>query len=233
MLFFLCSSPNNKIQDGSPVDPLFEPPADPPLLTRPLKKYFYRHFGVSDFLHQFIIVAFFANFLNIFRPRPCANKGGLLNCRSSWNLWVYLTPGFVRILWLFLRTFGKNQEEPRRSVRFWAATGFSKQLFGSSREGIKLDWTYFIQLLFLSYSCLVCEFQLKQEHNEGQQSPQRSKWPLRGAFRDQFSIPWTSQSLSGLLPLVLVPLRPCLSMFPANLPFDNTLYNHDSPRMRL
>ena len=30
MLFFLCCSPTIKFQDGSPVDPLFEPPADPP-----------------------------------------------------------------------------------------------------------------------------------------------------------------------------------------------------------
>ena len=30
MLFFLCFSPTIKFQDGSPVDPLFEPPADPP-----------------------------------------------------------------------------------------------------------------------------------------------------------------------------------------------------------
>ena len=30
MLFSLCFSPTIKFQDGSPVDPLFEPPADPP-----------------------------------------------------------------------------------------------------------------------------------------------------------------------------------------------------------
>ena len=30
MLFFLCSRPTIKFQGGSPVDPLFEPPADPP-----------------------------------------------------------------------------------------------------------------------------------------------------------------------------------------------------------
>ena len=49
MLFFLCFRPTIKFQGGSPVDPLLEPPADPPpLLTRPLKNYFYRHFGVSD-----------------------------------------------------------------------------------------------------------------------------------------------------------------------------------------
>ena len=35
MLFFLCFSPTIKFQDGSPVDPLFEPPANPrPLLSR-------------------------------------------------------------------------------------------------------------------------------------------------------------------------------------------------------
>ena len=47
MLFFLCCRPTIKFQGGSPVDPLFEHPADP-LLTRPLKNYFYRHFGVSE-----------------------------------------------------------------------------------------------------------------------------------------------------------------------------------------
>ena len=30
MLFFLCFRPTIKFQDGSPVDPLFDPPADPP-----------------------------------------------------------------------------------------------------------------------------------------------------------------------------------------------------------
>ena len=30
MLFFLCLRPTIKFQGGSPVDPLFEPPADPP-----------------------------------------------------------------------------------------------------------------------------------------------------------------------------------------------------------
>ena len=30
MLFFLCFRPTIKFQGGSPVDPLFEPPADPP-----------------------------------------------------------------------------------------------------------------------------------------------------------------------------------------------------------
>ena len=29
MLFFLCFRPTIKLQGGSPVDPLFEPPADP------------------------------------------------------------------------------------------------------------------------------------------------------------------------------------------------------------
>ena len=43
MLLFLSFGPTLEFQVGSPVDPLFEPPADP-LLTRPLKIYFYRHF---------------------------------------------------------------------------------------------------------------------------------------------------------------------------------------------
>ena len=47
MLSFLCFRPTIKFQGGSPVDPLFEPPADP-LSTRALKNYVYRHFGVSD-----------------------------------------------------------------------------------------------------------------------------------------------------------------------------------------
>ena len=47
MLFFLCLWPTIKFQDGSPVDPLFEPPCRHPF-TRPLKNYFYRHFGVSE-----------------------------------------------------------------------------------------------------------------------------------------------------------------------------------------
>ena len=47
MLFFLCFRPTIKFQDGSLVDPLFDP-LPTPLLTRPLKNYFYRHFGVSE-----------------------------------------------------------------------------------------------------------------------------------------------------------------------------------------
>ena len=39
MLFFLCFRPTIKFQDGSPVDPLLEPPADPPFdsIVRPQK----------------------------------------------------------------------------------------------------------------------------------------------------------------------------------------------------
>ena len=48
MLFFQCFRSTIKFQGGSPVGPLFDPLADPPLLTRPLKNYFHRHFGVSD-----------------------------------------------------------------------------------------------------------------------------------------------------------------------------------------
>ena len=47
MQFFLCFRPTIKFQGGSPVDPLFEP-LPTSLLTRPLKNYFYRHFGVSE-----------------------------------------------------------------------------------------------------------------------------------------------------------------------------------------
>ena len=48
MLFFLCFWPTIKFQGGPLADPLFEP-LRTPLLTRPLKNYLYRHFGVSDF----------------------------------------------------------------------------------------------------------------------------------------------------------------------------------------
>ena len=47
MLFFLYFRPTINFQGGSFVDPFLERPASP-LLTRPLKNYFYRHFGVSD-----------------------------------------------------------------------------------------------------------------------------------------------------------------------------------------
>ena len=47
VLFFLCFRPTIKFQGGSSVDPLFEPSANP-LLTRPLKNYFFRHSGGSD-----------------------------------------------------------------------------------------------------------------------------------------------------------------------------------------
>ena len=30
LLFFLCFRPTIKFQDGSPIDPVFDPPADPP-----------------------------------------------------------------------------------------------------------------------------------------------------------------------------------------------------------
>ena len=47
MLFFLCFGPTIKFQDGSPVDPLFDPPADHHFDSTS-QKLFYRHFGVSD-----------------------------------------------------------------------------------------------------------------------------------------------------------------------------------------
>ena len=43
MLFFLCFGPTIKFSGGSPVDPLFEPPADSPFDSTS-----YRHFGVSE-----------------------------------------------------------------------------------------------------------------------------------------------------------------------------------------
>ena len=39
-------------------------------------------------------------------------------------------------------SFLRTREEPRSPVRFGPRPGFSKQLSGSSREGTKLDWTY-------------------------------------------------------------------------------------------
>ena len=45
MLFFLCFGPTIKFQGGSPVDlTLFSNPLRTPLLTRPFKIYFYRHY---------------------------------------------------------------------------------------------------------------------------------------------------------------------------------------------
>ena len=38
MLFFLCFSPTIKFQAGSPVDPLFEPPAHPPFFDSTFSK---------------------------------------------------------------------------------------------------------------------------------------------------------------------------------------------------
>ena len=58
-----------------------------------------------------------------------------------------LNRGFIRILWLFL------WKEPGKSLEvrfdFGPRPGFSKQLFGSSREGTELDRTYFKQFLSL------------------------------------------------------------------------------------
>ena len=51
------------------------------------------------------------------------------------------------------RTTGKSLE-----VRFdfGPRPGFSKQLFGSSREGTEWDWTYFYIRQFLRFSVLTC-----------------------------------------------------------------------------
>ena len=48
MLFFLCFRPTIKFQGGSPVDPLFEPPAHPPFGSAS-QKLFYRHFSRKGF----------------------------------------------------------------------------------------------------------------------------------------------------------------------------------------
>ena len=47
MLFFLCFRPTRKFQGGSPLDPLFEPPADPPLDSRPRNAFRNSAFGAS------------------------------------------------------------------------------------------------------------------------------------------------------------------------------------------
>ena len=41
----------------------------------------------------------------------------------------------------------RTRKEPQVRFDFGPRPGFSKQLFGSSREGTKLDWTYFKQFL--------------------------------------------------------------------------------------
>ena len=47
MLFFLCFRPTIKFKVGRLLT-VFSNPLPTPLLTRPLKNYFYRHFGVSE-----------------------------------------------------------------------------------------------------------------------------------------------------------------------------------------
>ena len=47
MLFFLCFRPTIKFFRMGPLLTLFPNPLPTPFLTRPLKNYFYRHFGVS------------------------------------------------------------------------------------------------------------------------------------------------------------------------------------------
>ena len=51
MLFFLCFRPTVKFQDGSPVDPLSEPSANP-RFDSTSQNLFHRHFGVSDTFQQ-------------------------------------------------------------------------------------------------------------------------------------------------------------------------------------
>ena len=54
-------------------------------------------------------------------------------------------PGFVRILWLSFRKNQGNILEVR--FDFGPRPGFSKQLFGSSREGTELDRMFFKKFL--------------------------------------------------------------------------------------
>ena len=73
MLFFLCFRPTIKFQGGFPVDPLFEPLLTP-FLTRPLKNYFYRLFGVSDKFIRSRFGSFFGSFFVFFcMPVDVAN----------------------------------------------------------------------------------------------------------------------------------------------------------------
>ena len=51
MLFFLCFRPTITFQGGSRVDPLFEPPADPPFDSTS-QKLFLSSFGVSDYFRN-------------------------------------------------------------------------------------------------------------------------------------------------------------------------------------
>ena len=64
-----------------------------------------------------------------------------------------MAKGFARFVAFPLE---RPRKEPRSSVRFWAATGVCEQLFGSSREGTNLDWTYFKQFLVFSAGFLLC-----------------------------------------------------------------------------
>ena len=86
------------------------------------------------FNHVYVQQKGFFNKFSIFLKRV-----SLLNPRVRTN--------FVAFPW------ERARKEPQSSVRFWAATcmEFNKQLFGNSREGTKLDWTYFKQFLFMTF----------------------------------------------------------------------------------
>ena len=89
VLFFLCFlRPTIKFLGGSPVDPLFEPSADP--LTRPLKNYFYRHFGVSDRTENSDFTGICLLGLSRYTPYTLSNTW----CQG---IWTGVEPGFNQI----------------------------------------------------------------------------------------------------------------------------------------
>ena len=121
MLFFLCFSPTIKFQDGSPVDHLFEPLADPPLLTRPLKNYFYRHFGVSEFLSRILTALTEVCSRDIRANEPRMSVGYLARKLALWAASSFLRwgrseiPRFCSKLQLFALVLGEKRRKTKKS----------------------------------------------------------------------------------------------------------------------
>ena len=68
MLFFLCFRPTIKFQGGSPVDPLFEPTADPPFDSTSLIHAVLHPFALFCVLAFALICALLCSFCVFLRP---------------------------------------------------------------------------------------------------------------------------------------------------------------------
>ena len=134
MLFFLCFSPTIKFQDGSPVDPLFEPPADPP-------------FGVDLSKNIFIVISASLRGRGPSRKRACFLEG------AAWNVQGQRRYPKELVRQSFCRTFGWTFWCDLPQNRYWllgSALELFRKFFGAARAILWLWGSFWALEMFMA-----------------------------------------------------------------------------------